>query len=237
MFSFKQFSIDDSACAMKVGTDGVLLGAWAEADTVNTRSVLDIGTGSGLIALMLAQRLPEASVVGIDVVPEAVEAARRNAAASPFSERLEMVSANVCRYQPENGELFDAVVSNPPYHTEELLPPSAARAAARHTAALSFAALFVHARRLLRQGGVFALIVPAAALKEVNGEAMLNGFSLTRRTSVVTRPGKPPKRELLQFVLGAAPQSPLCDTLPLMPADGSNARSEAYAALTKDFYL
>lgn len=237
MFTFKQFTIDDSACAMKVGTDGVLLGAWAEADPVNTCRVLDIGTGSGLIALMLAQRLPEASVVGIDVVPEAVEAARRNAAASPFSERLEMVCADVCRYQPENGELFDAVVSNPPYHTEELLPPSAARAAARHTAALSFAALFVHARRLLRQGGVFALIVPAAALKEVNGEAMLNGFSLTRRTSVVTRPGKPPKRELLQFVLGAAPQSPLCDTLPLMPADGSNARSEAYAALTKDFYL
>ena len=90
---------------------------------------------------------------------------------------------------------------------------------------------------MLRQGGTFALIVPAAALKEVKGEAMLGGFSLMRRTSVVTRTGKPPKRELLQFVLGAAPQVAVCDTLPLMPADGSNARSEAYAALTKDFYL
>ena len=237
MFTFKQFTIDDSACAMKVGTDGVLLGAWAEADPVNTCRVLDIGTGSGLIALMLAQRLPESRIVGIDIVPEAVEAARRNAAASPFAERLEMVCADVCHYQPENGELFEAIVSNPPNHTEELLPPCAARAAARHTAALSFAALFVHARRLLRQGGTFALIVPAAALKEVKGEAMLGGFSLMRRTFVVTRTGKPPKRELLQFVLGAAPQVAVCDTLPLMPADGSNARSEAYAALTKDFYL
>ena len=237
MFTFKQFTIDDSTCAMKVGTDGVLLGAWAEADPVNKCRVLDIGTGSGLIALMLAQRLPESRIVGIDIVPEAVEAARRNAAASPFAGRIEMVCADVCHYQPENSELFDAIVSNPPYHTEELLPPCAARAAARHTAALSFAALFVHARRLLRQGGTFALIVPAAALKEVKGEAILNGFSLMRRTSVVTRTGKQPKRELLQFVLGAAPQPPHCDTLPLMPAEGSNARSEAYAALTKDFYL
>ena len=154
-----------------------------------------------------------------------------------FAETIEMVCPDVCHYQPENGVAFDAIVSNPPYHTEELLPPCAARAAARHTAALSFAALFVHARRLLRQGGTFALIVPAAALKEVKGEAMLGGFSLMRRTSVVTRPGKPPKRELLQFVLDAAPQVAVCDTLPLMPADGSYARSEAYAALTKDFYL
>ena len=121
MFTFKQFTIDDSACAMKVGTDGVLLGAWAEVDNAATRRVLDIGTGSGLIALMLAQRLPEASVVGIDLVPEAVEAAQRNAAASPFADRLEMVCADVCHYLPENSELFDAIVSNPPYHTEELL--------------------------------------------------------------------------------------------------------------------
>ena len=114
MFTFKQFTIDDSACAMKVGTDGVLLGAWAEVDNAATRRVLDIGTGSGLIALMLAQRLPESRIVGIDIVPEAVEAARRNAAASPFAGRIEMVCADVCHYQPENGELFDAIVSNPP---------------------------------------------------------------------------------------------------------------------------
>ena len=108
MFTFKQFTIDDSACAMKVGTDGVLLGAWAEVDNAATRRVLDIGTGSGLIALMLAQRLPEASVVGIDVVPEAVEAAQRNAM-QEILQRVESAEAHAERASKHVWELKHAL--------------------------------------------------------------------------------------------------------------------------------
>ena len=127
MFTFKQFIIEDAHCAMKVGTDGVLLGAWA--DVAGCRHITDIGCGSGLIALMAAQRAPEARVTGVEIDPEAVADAQANVAASPFAHRTEIVLADVCRYAAPAPK-SDCLLRNPPYHEEDLLPPVTSRATA-----------------------------------------------------------------------------------------------------------
>lgn len=129
-FRFKQFEIEQDRCAMKVGTDGVLLGAWAQGG----RRILDIGSGTGLISLMMAQRFPEAEVVGIDMDADACGQARENVMASPFRDRVEI---ECCRLQDFGGAseaaeasgttevlkaagVFDAIVSNPPFFVDSL---------------------------------------------------------------------------------------------------------------------
>ena len=273
MFTFQQFVIDDAHCAMKVGTDGVLLGAWAGVE--GARRILDVGCGSGLIALMAAQRNASARVVGVEIAPEAVADARLNVARSPFASRVvveqgDVVSPAVVARLLAHGP-FDCVVSNPPYHEEELLPPSAGRAAARHTdSGLSFEALLHVVARVSgpasevwqsasqvegvansvpqRVGEVFScdraewraprfcVVLPTAAVSRFVALAAAYGFCPERRTDVVTRPHKSPKRSLLSFLL--RPQEPVVqtvDVLPLLAEDGG--RSEAYARLCRHFYL
>lgn len=250
---------------MKVGTDGVLLGAWA--DVTGVRRILDIGCGSGLIALMLAQRAPEARVDGVEIDAAAVADARANVAASPFRDRVRIVCGDVLKManEPlpvascEQQELsceprqlvcepqslankpqqkYDCIVTNPPYHEEELLPPSLQRAAARHTAGggLTFAALLQSARQLIdvdKPGARFCVILPEAAVARFVPAAAVYGFNLTRRTNVVTRPGKPCKRVLLDFRLHQQPL--VTDELVLVGPDGD--RSAQYADLCREFYL
>ena len=235
MFTFKQFIIEDAHCAMKVGTDGVLLGAWA--DVAGCRHITDIGCGSGLIALMAAQRAPEARVTGVEIDPEAVADARANVAASPFASRTEIVLADVCRYAA-TAPKSDCLLSNPPYHEEDLLPPAASRATARHTSGggMGFEALLRVACQLLDSTDSharFSLILPTQALPRFLPLAAVHGFHETRRTDVVTRPGKPPKRTLLELRPHPAPMRR--DELVLVGDDGG--RSKAYAHLCRDFYL
>ncbi len=214
---------------MKVGTDGVLLGAWASVRPTDRR-MLDIGTGTGLIALMLAQRAPQAQVVGIDVGE--VDEARANAAASPWSERLEMVCGPVQRYCPEAG--FDLIVSNPPFFADSLTSPDAGRTTARHTVRLSFGELRDAALRLLNPGGRLAVVLPAEAAP---GFAALccGKLSLTRRTEVRTTPRRPARRMLLEF--DTRPQG-VPDIGELMIGTGEHeVYTPEYRALTRDFYL
>lgn len=238
MFTFKQFTIDDTHCAMKVGTDGVLLGAWA--DVAHSRSILDIGSGSGLIALMLAQRAPHARVTGIEIDNCAANDACHNVAASPFSERTEIVHADLLEWCKNHAGEFDTIVSNPPFHEESLLPPSAGRATARHTdgGGLNFAALLHSTHILLRpQSEVpeasFSVVLPAQAAERFTSLAAAYGLQLHRRTDVVTRPQKPCKRVLLSFK--RLSNTPEHDTLVLMKEDGS--RSTTYSSLCADFYI
>lgn len=234
-FTFKRFHIDDAGSAMKVGTDGVLLGAWARAEGAET--VLDIGCGCGLVALMMAQRFPLARVTGVEIAPGAADDARRNAAASPFASRVEIVEGDVTRFD-FGGRRFGCIVSNPPYHAETLLPPAAARAAARHTegGGLTFEALLRSVDALLStdEGATFAVVLPHTAAAHFTALAACHGLSLARRTEVVTRPGKPAKRVLLELRRSCS-GPPLTDTLVLVGDDGG--RSERYAALCRDFYL
>ena len=229
MFQFKQFTIHQQRSAMKVGTDGVLVGAWASV-RANDRTILDIGTGTGLIALMLAQRNPEAEVVAVEIDSESAAQARDNVAASPWSDR---VTVEECAVQDFVSDLkFDIIVSNPPYFVDSQKCPDGSRNTARHTDTLSFSELMKAAERLLAPDGRFAVIVPAESAMSVIAAGNLH---LVRRCDVRTKPSAQPKRVMLEFsprFEGAA----LREELTI--GDGTNGGySPEYVALTRNFYL
>ena len=233
-FQFKQFFVRHDRCAMKVGTDGVLLGCWSGYDAAAAGSptiphryhyarCLDIGTGSGLIALMLAQRFPDALIDAIDIDKAAVEQAAENFAASPWSDRLHAYCAKLQEWQshsvpslervkssarsdarwssveqPREG-FYSLIVSNPPYFQNSLKNPDKGRQTARHTDTLSFSELIHHSTRLLSENGILALILPAEAESEVCELAQAEGLSLTRITRVYSKESKPARRVLLAF--------------------------------------
>lgn len=228
IFRFKQFSVRHDRCAMKVGTDGVLLGAWG---SVEGKRILDIGTGTGLIALMAAQRNPEADVLGIDIDESAVAQAIENVAESPFSRQIECVLQDVLTFESEAP--FDAILCNPPFFTEDTLPDNRSRALARNNKCLPFPQLIRKVAVLLAENGSFSLIVPSGLAQEIVGLCMENGLHLVRRCQVHTTARKPPRRTLLEF----SRQNRSCEmqTLCLVADDGT--RSQQYQELTKDFYL
>ena len=246
-FQFKQFFVRHDRCAMKVGTDGVLLGCWSGYDAAAAGSptiphryhyarCLDIGTGSGLIALMLAQRFPDALIDAIDIDKAAVEQAAENFAASPWSDRLHAYCAKLQEWSIVNSQLYSLIVSNPPYFQNSLKNPDKGRQTARHTDTLSFSELIHHSTRLLSENGILALILPAEAESEVCELAQAEGLSLTRITRVYSKESKPARRILLAFGKSKSRNTaPVEDTLVL--EDEKGGRSAAYRELTKDFYL
>lgn len=155
-FQFKQFRIYHDQCALKVGTDGVLLGAWSKLpekkDTGNTISVLDIGCGTGLVSIMLAQRYPFAIIKGIDIDYQAINQAKANAAISPWSDRIsfEISDARAYRHSISPQKSYDAIVSNPPFYEEDMLPLSKREAIAKHTNTLPLDQLAQTASCLLK---------------------------------------------------------------------------------------
>jgi tRNA1Val (adenine37-N6)-methyltransferase len=229
-FDFKQFRVSHDRCAMKVGTDGVLLGAWSPIE--GSRRILDIGTGSGLVALMLAQR-SNARIVGVELDTEAATQASENALASPFASRIEIVNADILDYRSE--EKFDAIVSNPPFFNNALECPEIGRSRARHTSSLPLNALIDIAFDLLTEGGTFSVILPSDVAQDFLGICIAKHFTPIRITSVRTVPRKAPKRTLMSFKKGIHPDSLVRDELSLASPLGQ--RSELYQELTKDFYL
>lgn len=228
-FTFKQFTIHHDRCAMKVGTDGVLLGAWTNLE--NARRVLDVGTGTGLIALMLAQRSKEASIIAIDIDADAVGQARENVLVSPWKDRVEVALQDVCTYTPN--ALFDTIVSNPPYFVNSLKCPDDQRTTARHTDTLDADRLLGKVAELLSPEGRFSLILPAEQTDELLRIAEEKGLYPSRITRVITRPGLSPKRVLVEFQ--KAPQD--YEETELVVELERHVYSEDYIALTKDFYL
>lgn len=227
-FRFKQFYIEDSKCAMKVGTDGVLLGCWANPNLtldIGHLRILDVGTGSGLIARMMMQRFPEAEVEGIDIDEAAVEQARENGVQA-FVSRLQ-------EWKKEDG--YDLIVSNPPYFQNSLKNPDKGRELARHTDSLSYEELIDHSARLLREEGQLALILPADKEAEMRQIAASKNLFLTHVTRVYSKESKPARRVLLAFRYQISDISRTEDTLIL--EDEKGGRSKAYQELTKDFYL
>ena len=193
-FTFKQFVVRQERCAMKVGTDGTLLGAWAELAKADGR-VLDIGTGTGLMALMMAQRYPKALVTAIDIDEMAVSQAAENVKDSPFADRIEVRQADVRVF--ELTEMFDSIVCNPPFFNNALVCPDNQRTQARHTTSLSYQQLMSAAWRLLSEEGLFSVIIPNDFFQQLESEAHLAGFFLTRVFGVRTIEGKPIKRYLI----------------------------------------
>ena len=230
-FTFKQFVVRQERCAMKVGTDGTLLGAWAELAKADGH-VLDIGTGTGLMALMMAQRYPKARVTAIDIDEMAVSQARENVARSPFADRIEVRQADVNAF--ESTEMFDSIVCNPPFFNHALVCPDNQRTQARHTTSLSYQQLMSAAWRLLNEEGLFSVIIPNDFFRQLESEAHLAGFFLTRVFGVRTIEGKPIKRYLIE--LRKNPHTEMIKKEVLID-DSPNVRSEWYRELTKDFYI
>ena len=238
-FQFKQFRIYHGSCGLKVGTDGVLLGAWSQLPEGKMRRVLDVGCGTGLISIMLAQRFADAHITGIDIDVNAVSQAASNAALSPWSERLSFHQGDIADYANSfSRPQFDAIVSNPPFFEESFLPPSSARAAARHTSFMPLPRLADAAATLLNtEKGLFCTILPAVSASSFIDLCADRGLQLIRFTRVLTSTHRPPKRALLCFQLtDSHPQYVAVSTLPLF-GNGPHGRSTAYEALTKDFYL
>lgn len=238
-FRFKQFTVWHDRCAMKVGTDGVLLGAWCPLPSQNPNRVrvLDIGVGSGLIALMIAQRLHLRgnmfSVLGIDIDSDAVEQSHINFQQSPWADSL---TSQACRLQDMPAEqTFDLIVSNPPYFQDSLKNPNAQRATARHTDTLSYTELIQHAARLLNTNGTLALVLPFEAKEDILALAEAHALYPTHITHVHSKPGKPAKRLLIAFSPISYTQYPIPQTMYI--ESETSPRSEEYKELTKDFYL
>ncbi|MCX4301509.1 MAG: methyltransferase domain-containing protein [Alistipes sp.] len=233
MFQFKRFAVRQERSPMKVGTDGVLLGAWTEVYP-SDRRILDIGTATGLIALMMAQRAPEAQIVGIDILD--IAEARENAAASSWGPRLTFEQCPAQEFTA--AEPFDLILSNPPFFVDALTCPDAGRTTARHTVTLSYEDLCMSVVRLLAPDGRFAVVLPLA--ESERWFSVCNGrLRLVRRTDVRTTPRRTPKRVLLEFVHeNAVSEStqPRHDELTIGTGEHEQY-TEAYRTLTGDFYL
>lgn len=230
-FQFKQFTIHQQHCAMKVGTDGTLLGSWASAPAGACR-ILDVGTGTGLIALMMAQRFPEARVTGIDIDTDAVGQASENALESPFKERIMIREGDVTRMEDTDG--FDAIVCNPPFFDRSLTCPDQQRTEARHTVSLTYRQLMESAFRLLKDDGRLSVIIPSDCRSRLESEAHLVGFFISRICSIQTTPKKIPKRYMIEFRKQPVKEIDTeCGIIELSPQE----RSPWYQQLINDFYI
>jgi len=223
-FRFQRFMLRQDRCGMKVGTDGTLLGAWAHGG----KHILDVGTGTGLIALMMAQRFPDAVVTGVDIDADACLQAQENVMASPF--KVNVIHADVAEMEGS----FDCIVSNPPYFNNSLKCPDEQRSKARHTSILGYSKLMQHAYRLLTDNGDLSLIIPSEGKSLMESEASLQGLFKVREYAVRTIPSKPPRRYLLAF---RKHRVEIVEYAEVVLHDAPNVRSAWYHELTKDFYL
>ena len=228
-FTFKQFHVDHDRCAMKVGTDGILLGAWAPV--ANVHRVLDIGTGSGLIALMLAQRSRSDCVIdAVELDNNAVNQARDNVTASPWAARIKVIESAIQEYQAAP---YDLIVSNPPYFVAGQAFSDPARALARHTGSLDSHGLLAASNRLLASSGELALIVPTAMADEILCISADYDLHAVCYTAVITRAGKEANRVLLRLGRGLN----RCERGEIVIHSADGTYSDRYIQLTSPFYL
>lgn len=221
---------------MKVGTDGVLLGAWAQVprneQTTPHPNVLDVGTGTGLITLMLAQRFPTAKIVGIDIDGASIEQARENVESTLFKTQISILEQDFS-FLDSFSNKYDAIVSNPPFYIEDTLSGKEARDKARHTTSLPFDTLAKNAAKLLAEGGLFSVIIPFQSASDFISICVANRLYLTRRLNIRSKDSKPFKRTLLEFSTSIQPT----DTRTLTLYDAHHERTPEYTQLTQDFYL
>jgi tRNA1Val (adenine37-N6)-methyltransferase len=229
-FEFKQFRIEQHKTAMKVGTDGVLLGAWTPV--LGARRILDVGTGTGLIALMLAQR-SGAIIDAVEIDPMACEEAEFNFRQSVWSDRLRILNIDFQLFAESAQEPYDLIVTNPPFFINSLKTKSHALSVARHNDFLSFDQIVTGARKLLAGTGRLCVILPFVSNIEFRETARLAGFYLRQQTKIIPKAGGIPKRVLLEFGLEAA--YPMENELSLI--DESGFYSETYKILTAPYYL
>jgi tRNA1Val (adenine37-N6)-methyltransferase len=226
-FRFQQFEVYHDRCGMKVGTDGVLLGAWVQPGSAG--KILDVGTGSGVIALILAQR-SSAEIVGVELEAQAAAQAEENVLRSPWPDRIRIVHGD---FRDFSASAFDLIVSNPPFYQNALKAPSPERNHARHTVALSYSGLIEKAEKLLSLDGRLAVVLPILGAVAFEDYAWGKGLYLHRRCEVSTLEGQPPKRVLLEF---SRRRSQIERTF-LAISSKTKDRTDPFSALTSDLYL
>ena len=232
-FKFKQFAVEQDRCAMKIGTDGVLLGAWAPISN-NPFSILDIGAGTGIIALMLAQRSNAEQIDALEINEDAYEQATDNFENSPWSDRLFCYHAGLDEFVEEPEDEYDIIVSNPPFYTEDYKTENEQRDLARFADAMPFEELIEAAALLLSENGIFSAIIPfkeEESFLAIANEYELYPFKITR---VKGTPSTEIKRSLLAFSRKEVIHFPIDE---LIIETTRHVYTPEYIDLTKDFYF
>lgn len=232
VFEFKKFKIKQDKCAMKVGTDAVLLGAWVVPN--GSKSILDIGTGTGVIALMLAQK-STASILAIDIDKESTEQAKINVAESIFHSQIEVIHSSFQDLVKTSDKKFDLIVTNPPYFIDSYKNPSERSSTARHTDSLSFEDLLNGVKKMLDEKGKFCLILPKNEAVLFRQMAESKGLYLSKLLRIRTRAEKESeKRHLMQFEFK---ETEFSESTLIIEEDSHRNYTQAYKEFTKDYYL
>ncbi|WP_069661305.1 tRNA1(Val) (adenine(37)-N6)-methyltransferase [Arcticibacter eurypsychrophilus] len=238
VFRFKQFSVDQTGCGMKINTDGVLLGALVGSPL--SGRILDIGTGTGVIALMLAQRFPLLEVDAVEIDASAAERASQNFLESPFSSRLQLVKGSFQEYSNSNPSVsYDLIVSNPPFFLKSLKNPDLQKQVARHAAEGFFKELIAFAEQHLNKlGGELWLILPEEAYLETCKLAIVAGLSLHKRIEVRSFKEDLPHRQVVCFGFSESfERADLTVEASLVIYDAPKIYSEAYKMVLRDFLI
>jgi tRNA1Val (adenine37-N6)-methyltransferase len=233
MFQFKKFTIQQDKTAMKVGTDGVLLGAWTPLDN-NPFSILDIGAGTGLVALMLAQRSSAQQIDALEIDENAYEQATNNFENSPWNDRLFCFHAALDEFVEEPEEQYDLIVSNPPFYTEDYVSGNEQRDQARFSDAMPFEELIEAAALLLSENGILSVIIPYKEEARFVALAKESDLFPVKITRVKGTPTTEIKRSLLVFSRNEAKDFPVDE---LVIETARHQYTPEYIGLTKDFYL
>ena len=231
-FQFKEFKVNQDKCAMKIGTDGVLLGAWASIDK-NSFSVLDIGAGTGILSLMIAQRSNAQNIEAIEIDADAYEQCSENFENSPWADRLFCYHASLLEFVEEADEKYDHIICNPPFYSEDFKTDNDARDLARFNDAMPFEHLIYAVANLLSESGVFSVIIP---FKEELSFIDLASKAALYPKNILHVKGNPDseiKRSLLEFTF----MKNEAKILELVIEKLRHQYTEEYINLTKDFYL
>jgi tRNA1Val (adenine37-N6)-methyltransferase len=230
-FAFKQFTIKQDKCAMKVGTDAVLLGAWISPN--GSKKILDIGTGTGIIAMMIAQR-SEANILAIDIDKESTEQANTNVSESKFR-NIEVRNISFQDLVSSSDEKFNLIVTNPPYFIDSFKSNKDNRTIARHADVLPFADLLCGVKKLLDERGKFCLILPRNEAELFREMAKQKGLYLSKLMRVRTRSDRDTeKRHIMQFEFK---ESEFSESTLIIESDRNMKYSQEYIDLTKDYYI
>jgi tRNA1Val (adenine37-N6)-methyltransferase len=229
IFKFKQFEVDQTGCAMRINTDGVLIAAMAGHE--GTKNILDIGTGTGVIALMLAQRFPEADIHAVEIDEQAAETAERNFQLSVFSKRLTVYHSAVQAF--DSTQKYDLIVSNPPFFVNDLKSEEFRKGIARHADEDFFSMLVKKSSALLADKGMIWLILPVKQADEVIGIASHYNLSLVERIHIHSDQSKPTFRQIICLKKGEAALKERDFNI----YESLKQHTAAYKELLKDFFL
>lgn len=232
-FQFKQFTVQQDRCAMKVCTDACVFGAWA--GTLEAKRILDIGTGTGLLALMAAQRNKEAHIDAVEIDPEAANQARENISHSPFAERIEVLQTPIQNFNPP--DRYDTILINPPFFQSDLRSPDVRINQAHHAESLTFSELLSAVARLLEAGGTWHVLLPPDESTVLTNMALSQGWSKEKELTLYHTFDRKPFRVMSTFTEGTLlPQKVPSEQLAIFEGDGKT-HTLAFRELLQEFYL